>query len=151
MRLPRWAVPVGGALIIAGALWSRHLNEVKEREKAHEDALANEQAGIRITAKLSDQCTAPDKPIRITVKNTTPRTMKSVSFHIGVYEEGRVGDLDPSSPDEQWTTVLAPGAEESRCSATSKPAAPAQLLKGEKRGTNKAMFFGRGEPIPRAP
>lgn len=150
MRLPKWAVPVGGAIVVAGALWSRHVNEIKEREKAHEEALANEQASIRITAKLSDQCSAPDKPIRVTVKNTTPRTMKSVSFHLGVYEEGRVGDLGPGSADEQWITVLRPGAEESRCSAASVAVGPGQLLKAERRGTNKATFFAKGEHIPPA-
>ena len=29
-------------------------------------------------------------------------------------------------------------------------AARVQLLKAEKRGTNKATFYERGEPIPRA-
>jgi len=149
MRLPKWAVPVAGVIVVGGALASRQWSEVKERERAHEDALASEQAGIRITAKLSDACPAPDRPIRITVKNTTQRTLESVSFHLGVYEEGRVADLAPSSPDELWTTVLTPGAEESRCSAAAVPVAPGHLLKAEKRGANKAVFFGKGEPVPR--
>lgn len=150
MRLPKWAVPVAGVIVVGGALASRQWSEVKEREKAREDALAGEQAGIRITAKLGEQCSAPDKPIRITVKNTTQRTLKSVSFHLGVYEEGRLSDLDPSSPDEQWTTVLAPGAEESRCSAASVPLGPGRLLKPEKRAAKKATFYEKGEPVPRA-
>ena len=151
MRLPKWAVPVAGAIVVGGALASRQWSEVKERERAHEDALAAEQAGIRITAKLSDLCTAPERPVRITVKNTTQRTLKSVSFHLGVYEEGRIADLAPSSADEQWLIVLAPGAEESRCSAAPAPVGPGQLLKAEKRAANRAVFYAKGEPVPRPP
>ena len=128
---------------------SREWSEVKERERAHEEALAGEQVSVRITAKLSDDCSSPDKPIRFTVKNTTQRTLKSVSFHLGVYEAGRVADLTPSAVDEQWTTVLAPGAEESRCGAGPAALAVGRLLRPEKRSGNRAVFYERGEPVPR--
>lgn len=150
MRLPKWAVPVVGVIVVVGAVASREINAIKERERAHQDALASEQDSVRITAKLSDQCAAPDKPVRITVKNTTSRTLKSVSFHLGVYEEGRLADLDPTSTDEQWTLVLPPGGEESRCSAASVPVGPERILRPAKRGTNKAIFYEKGETVPRA-
>lgn len=144
MRLPRWAVPAVGVLLVGGAIASRYWNEVEEKEKGRADAREAEQAGVRITARLGEPC-ADAKPIRITVKNTTARTLKSVSFHLGVYEEGRIGDLDPGSADEQWTLALAPGAEESRCSAASFPVGPRQVLKPERRAANKATFFEKGE------
>lgn len=140
---------MAGALVIGGALASREWSEIKERERAHAEALAGEQAGVRITAKLSDRCSSPDQPIRFTVKNTTQRTLKSVSFHLGVYEEGRVADLTPSSVDEQWTTVLGPGAEESRCGAGPAVLAAGRLLRPEKRAGNSAVFYEKGEPVPR--
>jgi len=149
MRLPKWAVPAVGVLIVGGALYFRHLDELKEQAKAHAEALASEQSGIRITAKAGDQCPTRELPIRVTVKNTTQRTLKSVTFHLGVYEEGRVDDLDPSAPDEQWTTAIAPGAEESRCRPVTLPIAARQLVKAEKRGPNGAVFYAKGEPVPR--
>ena len=144
MRLPKWAVPAVGAIIVGGAIAARYWNEVEEKEKARAEAREAEQAGVRITARLGEPC-AEAKPIRITVKNTTTRTVKTLTFHLGVYEEGRVGDLDPGSPDESWTLVLAPGAEESRCSAASVPVGPHHVLKPERRGTNKVTFFEKGE------
>ena len=144
MRLPKWAVPTVGVLIVGGALASRSWNEAKETEKGRADARESEQAGIKITAKLAEPCASP-KPVRITVKNTTTRTLKSVSFHLGVYEEGRIGDLDPSSPDEEWTLTLVPGAEESRCGTVTIPVGPRHVLRPERRATNQATFYDKGE------
>jgi hypothetical protein len=144
MRLPKWAVPTVGVLIVGGALASRSWNESKEHEKARAEARESEQAGIKISARLAEPCVTP-KPVRITVKNTTARTLRSVSFHLGVYEEGRIGDLDPGAPDEDWTVPLAPGAEESRCSAATIPLEPRHVLRPERRGTNKATFVEKGE------
>ena len=146
MRLPRWAVPTVGVLIVGGALASRSWNESKEHEKARADARESEQAGIKITARLGEPCSG-DKPARITVKNTTTRTLKAVSFHLGVYEEGRIGDLDPRAPDEQWTLTLAPGAEESRCGAATIPIEPRYILRGERRGANSATFLEKPERV----
>ena len=144
MRLPKWAVPTVGVLVVGGALAARSWNDSQEHEKARSDARESEQAGIKLTAKLGEPCAAP-KPVRITVKNTTTRTLKAVSFHVGVYEAGRIGDLDPTSPDEDWTITLAPGAEESRCSAVSIPIEPRHVLRLERRGTNKATFYERAD------
>ena len=142
-------MPAVGVLVVGAALYFRHLDELKERAKAHADALASEQSGIRITAEASGPCPTRELPIRVTVRNTTQRTLKSVTFHLGVYEEGRVDDLDPSAPDEQWTTAITPGAEESRCRAVTPPVAAKQIVKAEKRGPDAAVFYAKGEPVPR--
>ena len=141
MRLPRWAVPTVGVLVVGGALASRSWNESKEHEKARVDALEGEQAGIKVTARLGEPC-AGETPVRITVKNTTTRTLTSVAFHLGVYEAGRIGDLDPSAPDEAWTLTLAPGAEESRCGAATVRVDPRHVLRAERR--NEATFREKG-------
>lgn len=144
MRLPKWAVPTVGVLIVGGALASRSWNESKEHEKARADARESEQAGVKLTAKLGEPCASP-QPVRITVKNTTTRTLKAISFHLGVYEEGHIGDLDPTAPDEEWTVTLVPGAEESRCSAATIPVEPRHVLRPQRRGTNQATFYEKSD------
>ena len=148
MRLPKWVVPAVGVLVVGGAIASRSWNESEDQEKARRDARESEQAGIKISARLAEPCAAP-KPVRITVKNTTARTLEAVSFHLGVYEEGRIGDLDPSSPDEDWRLTLAPGAEESRCSSSTVTVEPRHVLRPERRGTNKATFYEKKGASPR--
>lgn len=144
MRLPKWAVPLAGGLIVAGALGSREWNDVKERETARADAVASEQAAVRITARL-EGCPDPLRPVRVTVKNTALRPLKAVTFHLGVYQPGQLGDRDPRSADQKWIVALASRAEESRCSAVTVPVGPDTVFKAEKRGA--AIFEAHGKGV----
>ena len=145
-----WGIAVLGVVLFGGGLVWKQVQEENERARARDAAEARDQAAVTIAAHFSKTCPA-DHPISITVTNATRRTLKSVRFHLAVFESGRSDDLNSAFGSDEWTYVVAPGESVTNCRTISEELGRGRfVLKAEKTWTDAAVFYADGEFIPRA-
>lgn len=114
-----------------------------------------DQASVTITATYDPaDCRNPKYPIQVTIVNSSStRTVKTVTFDLEAYEEGRSDNLVSSTDGtfKESTRVVRPGVTKTTC--WSLPSFTRAVSNGVSFRANKEFvnFYGENEVIPPEP
>ncbi|MGD0679741.1 MAG: J domain-containing protein [Polyangiaceae bacterium] len=125
-------------VVIGGVAWY---------EKVQSDEYAAEQAAVTIEASYNPAACTQERPIRIAITNGAKSTLKSVSFALQAFENGRSDNLARDSDSLTSNAIVRPGETATRCRTFPTLIRDTPVfIRAEKKD---ATFYEPNEFIPR--